>query len=142
MNAELSNNIEAACGRGRLNKTEEIQVVKKLIATLPDSYLRDMLVNIETQFASDIRSDFPTVPDIAKLESHALFLEARVAEWTKRRKAIKENHDGLLRDIRHSTVAFEGIKEKAAQLRANVCQIEVAAKHNADYCRNARGEGE
>jgi len=140
MNAELSKNIEAACGRGRLSKAEEIEVVKKLIATLPDSYLRDMLVNVEVQFASDVRSDFPTIPDMAKLEAEAAHLEARVAEWQKRRKALKAEHDGLVRDIRHSVVAFEAVQEKAQLLRSAIAQIETSAKANAKLCRKQWGE--
>lgn len=52
-----------------MTKQNEINKLDEIIATLPDSYLRDTLRHIRIQFEQDIRSDFPTLPNLNAITS-------------------------------------------------------------------------
>lgn len=60
-----------------MSKNQEIQRLDAILKNLPvDSYLSETLRHIRVQFESDIRSDFPTLPDLRQITNDKLAEQA------------------------------------------------------------------
>lgn len=120
----------SAASIGRLSKQQEIDLVKALARQLPDSYLKDMLSHIQIQFESDVRSDFPCIPNLRQIE-------IRCNELGKQESELKGTVDQLQQDLmeikRTNCNLVSSIRATAMTLRddaqraTNVAQLLIRA---------------
>jgi len=135
MDNETRNKLIKICSAKRPSKSDEIEMIGTLCAALPDSYLRDLLNNLRGQFAQDVRSDFPTLPDILELAREVEHLSAQAKVWQKRRDNAKATHDRYRENLQNLS---KRLSEYADLTEASVHQLRVyqgGLREAANQCK-------
>lgn len=108
---KVSNEIPAEVYRrngGRLSKQDDIDICKGLVEALPDGYLRDTLRHICLQFEQDVRSDFPTIPDLRAIQLDVLTRQQELADVRCEVHELKKERDAVRSELETLTSRLRG----------------------------------
>lgn len=94
-------------------REREAKRLDDIIVSLPDGYLRDMLVHLAPQFVADMANDLPTLPNLAAMGAKAHDLQKDIDELDKRWRSANEAVQTV---ERHKEYA----EEQLARIRRNL----------------------